>query len=136
MCIRDRSYAASLIPEISDDIVAIDTAMREGYNWKYGPFELLDQIGVAWFVDKLQTENMSIPPLLAGKQPLYKVSSGKLTFAGLSGNYQPVHRAEGVLLLSDVKLQNPAVLNNPSASFCLLYTSPSPRDRTRSRMPS
>ncbi len=40
------SYAASLVPEVSDDIVAIDTAMREGYNWKYGPFELLDQIGV------------------------------------------------------------------------------------------
>ena len=41
------SYAASLVPEIADDIVAIDAAMREGFNWKYGPFELLDQIGVA-----------------------------------------------------------------------------------------
>ena len=111
------SYAASLVPEISDDIVAIDAAMRDGYNWKYGPFELLDQIGVAWFVDKLRAENLSVPRLLADKRPLYQVSSGKLTFADLSGNYQPIQRAEGVLLLSDVKLKNPAVLTNPSASL-------------------
>jgi 3-hydroxyacyl-CoA dehydrogenase len=111
------SYAASLVPEIADDIVAIDAAMRDGYNWQYGPFELLDQIGVAWFVDKLRTENLSLPKLLANKRPLYQVSSGKLTFADLSGNYQPIHRAEGVLLLSDIKLQNPAVLSNPSASL-------------------
>jgi 3-hydroxyacyl-CoA dehydrogenase len=111
------SYAASLVPEIADDIVAIDAAMREGYNWKYGPFELLDQIGVAWFVDKLRTENLTVPPLLADKRPLYKVSSGKLGFADISGSYQPIHRAEGVLLLSDIKLHNPAVLSNPSASL-------------------
>lgn len=111
------SYAASLVPEIADDIVAIDAAMREGYNWKYGPFELLDQIGVDWFVDKLRAENLGLPRLLADKRPLYKVSSGKLSFANLSGNYQPIHRAEGVLLLSDIKLQNPAVLSNPSATL-------------------
>ena len=111
------SYAASLVPAIADDIVAIDAALREGYNWKSGPFELLDQIGVAWFVDKLHAENLPIPTLLADKRPLYKVSSGKLTFADLSGNYQAVQRAEDVLLLSDAKLQNPAVLSNPSASL-------------------
>ncbi|MFA5921486.1 MAG: 3-hydroxyacyl-CoA dehydrogenase NAD-binding domain-containing protein [Methylococcaceae bacterium] len=110
-------YAASLVPEIADDILAIDAAMREGYNWKYGPFELLDQIGVAWFVDRLHAENQAVPRLLADKRPLYKVSSGKLTYADLSGNYQPIRRAEGVLLLSDIKLQNPAVLSNPSASL-------------------
>ncbi|MGZ8240871.1 MAG: 3-hydroxyacyl-CoA dehydrogenase family protein, partial [Methylobacter sp.] len=111
------SYAAGLIPEISDDIVAVDAALHDGYNWKYGPFELLDQIGVGWFVDKLQAENRDVPPLLAEKRPLYKVSSGKLTFADLSGNYHPVQHAEGVLLLSDIKLQGPAVLENPSASL-------------------
>ncbi len=111
------SYAASLVPEIADDSVAIDTALREGFNWKAGPFELLDQMGVGWFVDKLRAENLPVPALLANKQPLYQVSSGKLTFADLSGHYQPVQRAEGVLLLSDVKLQNPAILSNASASL-------------------
>ncbi len=110
-------YAASLVPEISEDIVAIDSAMRDGYNWKYGPFELLDQIGVAWFVDKCRAENQTVPPLLAEKKPFYTKSSGKLTFAGLDGQYHPVQRAEGVLLLSDCKLQSPAILHNAAASL-------------------
>jgi 3-hydroxyacyl-CoA dehydrogenase len=111
------AYAAGLVPEIADDIVAVDTAMREGFNWQYGPFELLDQIGVDWFVDKLRAENREVPPILAAGQPLYRADAGQLTFTGLSGQYQPVRRAEGVLLLSDVKLRRPAVLANPSASL-------------------
>ncbi|CAA9891589.1 3-hydroxyacyl-CoA dehydrogenase [Candidatus Methylobacter favarea] len=111
------AYTAGLVPEISDDIIAIDASLRDGYNWKYGPFELLDQLGVGWFVDKLQAENRDVPPLLAEKRPLYKVSSGKLAFIDLSGAYHPVQRAEGLLLLSDIKLQGPAVLENPSASL-------------------
>jgi len=111
------AYSAGLIPEIADDIVSVDTAMRLGYNWKYGPFELLDKIGVAWFVDRLLAENRDVPPLLASRHSLYKVDSGKRSFVDLSGNYQPVRRIDGVLLLSDIKLSAPAVLENPSASL-------------------
>ncbi|MGZ8152318.1 MAG: 3-hydroxyacyl-CoA dehydrogenase NAD-binding domain-containing protein [Methylovulum sp.] len=111
------SYAASLIPEIADDIVAVDTAMREGYNWKYGPFELLDRIGVEWFTDKLRAEKQFAPALLSTNKPLYQVSSGQLSFRDLADGYHPVQRAEGVLLLADIKLQNPAVLHNRSASL-------------------
>ncbi|TAK64017.1 3-hydroxyacyl-CoA dehydrogenase/enoyl-CoA hydratase family protein [Methylobacter sp.] len=111
------AYSAGLIPEIADDIVAIDTAMRLGYNWKYGPFELLDRIGVDWFVDRLSAENRNVPPLLASRHNMYKVDSGKRLYVDLSGNYQPVRRTGGVLLLSDIKLSAPAVLENPSASL-------------------
>lgn len=110
-------YAAGLVPEITEDIAAIDAAMREGYNWKYGPFELLDQLGVDWFVDKLRAENRPVPALLADKRPMYQAVSGKLERAVLSGGYRPVQRPEGVLLLSDCKLQGPALLSNPSASL-------------------
>ncbi|MGR9035731.1 MAG: 3-hydroxyacyl-CoA dehydrogenase NAD-binding domain-containing protein, partial [Gammaproteobacteria bacterium] len=111
------SYAAHLIPDIADDIVSVDTAMRDGFNWTYGPFEMLDQIGVDWFVDKLEKEKQKIPLLLAEKKPLYSVSSGKLCFADLHGNVHPVKRAEGITLLSDIKLKGPAVLHNASASL-------------------
>jgi len=131
-------YSASLIPEIADAIAAVDTAIRLGYNWKYGPFELLDRIGVDWFVNRLIAENRDIPPLLltvgAGLVPalsahvsgqpqgiaptsLYKVEAGKRWFIDLSGTYRPVPRTDGILLLSDIKLQAPAVLENPSASL-------------------
>ncbi len=110
-------YSASLVPEIADDIVAVDSAMKLGYNWKYGPFELLDKLGVDWFAARLLAENRELPPLLASRPRLYKVESGKRMYADLSGNYQAVQRPDGVLLLADVKLQAPAVLENPSASL-------------------
>jgi 3-hydroxyacyl-CoA dehydrogenase len=115
-------YSASLIPEIADDLVAVDTAMRLGYNWKYGPFELLDKIGVDWFVKRMVGENrVLLPPLLTtcvdDQHSLYQVVSGKRLFSDLSGNYQPVPRKDGVLLLADIKLAAPAVLENPSASL-------------------
>ncbi|MDA1343876.1 MAG: 3-hydroxyacyl-CoA dehydrogenase NAD-binding domain-containing protein [Proteobacteria bacterium] len=110
-------YSASLVPEISDDITGIDAAMRDGYNWKFGPFELLDKIGVSWFVDKLKSENRPIPTLLATNSSLYSTDSGRLAFADLSGNYHPVQRAEGVLLLSDIKQQTKPLLKNGSASL-------------------
>lgn len=110
-------YAASLIPEISDDITGIDAAMRDGYNWKFGPFELLDHIGVSWFVDKLKSENRPVPPLLAKNTQMYSTSSGKLEFTDLSGHYHSVKRAEGVLLLSDIKQGSKPILKNASASL-------------------
>jgi 3-hydroxyacyl-CoA dehydrogenase len=110
-------YAASLVPDISDDITGIDAAMRDGYNWKFGPFELLDQIGVPWFVDKLKSENRPIPTLLATNSKLYSTDSGRLAFADLGGNYHPVRRAEGVLLLFDIKQQTKPLLQNGSASL-------------------
>ncbi|MDQ7090535.1 MAG: 3-hydroxyacyl-CoA dehydrogenase/enoyl-CoA hydratase family protein [Methylococcales bacterium] len=109
-------YAASLVPEISDDITSIDEAMRLGYNWEYGVFELIDQLGVAAFVEKLEADGCIIPPLLQTKDPFYKVSETELQYRCLQG-YQTVKRAEGVLLLSDIKQGQQPVLSNHSASL-------------------
>ncbi|WP_394753960.1 3-hydroxyacyl-CoA dehydrogenase NAD-binding domain-containing protein [Crenothrix sp.] len=111
------AYAASLVPEISDDIVTIDAAIRDGYNWTLGPFELLDKIGVEWFVDRLEDEQRLVPPLLWEKQALYLVNSGQLNFATLTGVYQPVRHDPGILTLADIKRQHPSVLTNDSASL-------------------
>jgi 3-hydroxyacyl-CoA dehydrogenase len=109
-------YAASLVPEIADEITSVDEAMRLGYNWQYGPFELLDKIGVDWFVHKAKQDERKVPELLIAKS-FYKTDSGALKYRTLSAGYQPVIRAEGVLLLSDIKLQKPAILENKSASL-------------------
>lgn len=112
-------YVVSLVPEIADDFESVDRAMRLGYNWKYGPFELLDRIGVAWFVERLRSETRPVPRLLddmKGK-PFYRIKDGKLQFHSLSGEYIAIKRAEGVLLLSDIKRQTHPVLSNRSASL-------------------
>ncbi|NOT85537.1 MAG: 3-hydroxyacyl-CoA dehydrogenase [Methylococcaceae bacterium] len=111
------AYSASLIPEIADDYVAIDRAMRLGYNWQHGPFELLDLIGVAWFTAQLMTEDRTVPALLSQNKPIYQITARNLTALDLSGQYQPIVRAPGMLLLSDIKRAKPAVLHNASASL-------------------
>jgi 3-hydroxyacyl-CoA dehydrogenase len=109
-------YAASLVPEIADDITSVDEAMRLGYNWQYGPFELLDKMGVDWFADKVKQQGLVVPELLTSGA-FYITDSGIIEYRTLSSGYQPVSRAEGVLLLSDVKLKKPAILENSSASL-------------------
>jgi 3-hydroxyacyl-CoA dehydrogenase len=110
-------YAASLLPEIAEDPVAVDTAMKQGFNWTYGPFELIDRIGAAGFCDRLHLENRTIPALLDDRNPFYTANNGKLYCKDLQKQYQPVRRSDGVLLLSDYKLTNSPVLNNRSASL-------------------
>ena len=58
------AYAASLVPEIGDDVAAIDEAMRLGYNWRFGPFELIDKLGAGWFAKRLRADGIAVPPLL------------------------------------------------------------------------
>jgi 3-hydroxyacyl-CoA dehydrogenase len=113
------SYAASLLPEIADDLQAIDQAMKLGYNWKFGPFELIDKLGVDWFCSQLESEGMTVPPFLksaAGKS-MYRVENGQLQFLALSGDYKAVERSDGVLLLSDIKLGSEPISKNSSASL-------------------
>jgi 3-hydroxyacyl-CoA dehydrogenase len=113
------AYAASLVPEVADDIVEVDRAMRLGYNMKWGPFELLDRIGPAWFRARLEAEGRAIPPLLqrVGEGSFYRVEDGRLQHLTLAGDYADVVRPEGVLLLEDVKRRSQPVAKNGSASL-------------------
>lgn len=68
-------YSAMLIPEISDDFVQIDNAMRWGYNWDLGPFQIWDAIGVRESVARMQKDGMTVP-----KSVLDMLASGRETF--------------------------------------------------------
>jgi 3-hydroxyacyl-CoA dehydrogenase len=114
------AYAASLVPEIVDDIPSVDRAMRMGYNWKFGPFELLDKLGAKDVTERLKDEGRAVPPLLqkaAEAEGFYRVSDGRLQVLTVKGDYADVVRGEGVLLLSDVKLTGAPLVKNGSASL-------------------
>lgn len=115
---RVLAYAAALLPEIADNIAEIDEAMRLGYTWKYGPFELIDRLGAAWVVEHLAVAGIAVPKLLAqlGSRSLYKTETGALLQFGTDDLYHPVARPSGVLLLEDVKRGTKPVLANKSAS--------------------
>ncbi|WOK37502.1 3-hydroxyacyl-CoA dehydrogenase/enoyl-CoA hydratase family protein [Sphingomonas sp. C3-2] len=127
------AYAASLVPEAADDVVAVDVAMRLGYNWKHGPFELIDRIGAKALAERLAAEGRPVPAILtlAGDRSFYRVEAGRRQYLGLDGAYHDVPQAEGVLLLEDVKRNAEPVLRNGSAALwdigdgvaCLEFTS-------------
>ncbi len=129
------AYAAKLIPEAADEIVAIDEAMRLGYNWKHGPFELIDMVGADWLINRLRGESEKIPPMLerAAGRTFYRVQNGIRQFLGQDGEYHDIVRPEGVLMLEDIKRTKKPVLKNGSAAvwdigdgvLCFEFTSKS-----------
>jgi 3-hydroxyacyl-CoA dehydrogenase len=113
------SYAAALVPQIADHIHAVDEAMKNGYAWKWGPFELIDKLGPQWFAKKLTEQGMAVPPLLqqVGEGSFYQIENGKLQYFGTDGSYHNVSRADGVLLLADIKRVGERIDGNRSASL-------------------
>ncbi|MBV9287169.1 MAG: 3-hydroxyacyl-CoA dehydrogenase [Hyphomicrobiales bacterium] len=112
------SYAASLVPSATADIESIDEAMRLGYNWRWGPFELADMVGVAKLIALLEREGLPVPALLrnaAGKS-FYRIENGKRQFLGVDGAYHDIPRPPGVIMLEDIKRVAKPVLKNSSAA--------------------
>ncbi len=58
---RSLAYSARRIGEIADSIVAIDDAMRWGYNWELGPFETWDALGFAETADRMEKDGIALP---------------------------------------------------------------------------
>ncbi len=58
------NYSAFCIPEVSSNVTDIDDALRMGFNWNEGPFELLNEYGLTKFVQRLQDEKQEVPELL------------------------------------------------------------------------
>jgi len=113
------AYAASLVPEASDDVLAIDDAMKLGYNWKAGPFEMIDKLGAQYLAERLASEGKPVPALLsqAGTRTFYRVEEGKRQFLGLDGEYHDIVRPAGVLRLANIKLRSKPLLKNASAAL-------------------
>ena len=113
------SYAASLVPEISDSIFDIDNAMKSGYMWKRGPFEMIDQLGTAEFVQKLVDEKCDVPKILKeieGRK-FYDCVKGIRKQFGVDGEYSDIVKPEGYLNVEDIKIKNEPLAKNPSASI-------------------
>ncbi|GEO79943.1 3-hydroxyacyl-CoA dehydrogenase/enoyl-CoA hydratase family protein [Pararhodospirillum oryzae] len=116
---RTLAYAAALLGDAADTVDAIDEAMRLGYNWKYGPFELIDRLGADWLRGRLEAEGWPVPEALrvAAGRSFYRVEDGRRQRLDLDGQYRDVVRAPGVLLLQDIKLTSQPIMKNGSAAL-------------------
>ncbi len=114
------AYAAFIVPDVSDDIYSIDGAMKVGYNWKKGPFEMMDSIGVPSMVKRLQETGREVPKFLSQAQEkgsFYSIEDGEIMRLSSSGEMVVVERPEETLNVADLKRRGKPLKRNGSASI-------------------
>ena len=80
-------YAADRVPEIANDIVNLDRAMRWGFNWQHGPFEMIDQLGADRLIALLEKTKTPLPNMLrvlqtSNEKSFYRNGNEYLTTEG------------------------------------------------------
>ena len=120
------NYAANRVPEIADSIVEIDQAMKLGFNWEMGPFELWDAVGVEATAARMKKEGKPVAPnaekLLSAAKSWYQVHpevpSGRSYFDLERMGYKPVPVADGVWSVTVAKANGTKVVKkNAGASL-------------------
>jgi 3-hydroxyacyl-CoA dehydrogenase len=116
-------YSAEKIPEIADDLTSIDRAMKWGYNWELGPFELWDAIGLKPSLKRMEKEGEVIPPLVEklltkGYSSFYEKKDSHLSYFDLRADqYRQIAEKPEIILLPSLKEREKTVLSNPGASL-------------------
>jgi len=120
------NYSANRIPEISDNVVEIDRAMKLGFNWEMGPFELWDAAGIELTVNRMRKQGKPIAAnveklLTSGQKSWYaddpKSPSGKKYWELRTSNWEPVQVPQGVWSVAVAKKSNGVVRKNSGASL-------------------
>ena len=116
-------YSAKRIPEISDDVVNVDNAIKWGFNWTLGPFETWDAIGLAESVERMRKDGKEIPAnvgkmLAGGNGSFYRRREGVSEYFDFaSGGYKPVPVSPDVIFLPALADRNKVVRRNPGAAL-------------------
>jgi len=120
------NYAASVVPEIADDILSIDNANKWGFNHELGPFEIWDALGVAESVERMEAEGMTVAPwvkemLAAGHTSFYKTANGELRmYDPASKGYVAVETDPRTINLKDVKASSQLATRNSQFETCVI----------------
>lgn len=114
------NYAANCQPEIADSVADIDRAMRAGFNWEMGPFELWDAVGFPYTMERMRSNGPISEAALrlerSGGTSWYR-NNGKECFDPASGAYKPIPHAAGVGRVADFKASHGVVRQNSGASL-------------------
>ncbi len=116
-------YAARRIPDVADDIVSIDRAMRWGFGWEIGPFEIWDALGVRRSVERMVAEGRDVPEgiraLADSETPSFYVREGLETriWDPVKRTHVPLEPRPRVVVLADLKRVGRTLFSNPEASL-------------------
>jgi 3-hydroxyacyl-CoA dehydrogenase len=116
-------YAARRVPEISDNVADVDRAMRWGFGWELGPFEMMDAVGVKAFAAQVQKEGRAIPQVMekvlsSGRKGFYESEKGATTvFDICTGGTRRVEEPKGIIILKALKDAGREIEKNAGASL-------------------
>jgi 3-hydroxyacyl-CoA dehydrogenase len=116
-------YAARRIPEIANSIVDVDRAMRWGFAWELGPFEMWNAIGVERMAQALERDGKELPPLAkkvlgTPKKVFYDTEKGSTKYFDLATTtLKPIEEPAGIIILKSLKDRTPVVQSNSGASL-------------------
>ena len=117
---RVLAYAAGLVPEVTKSPQDIDDAMKLGFNWQRGPFEMIDAIGPDRMAAILSEADVEVPPVLADGSSFYRVDGKALTVRQADGEYQPVSLPAGVMRFHMTRQTLTPIMSNNAASLFAL----------------
>jgi 3-hydroxyacyl-CoA dehydrogenase len=115
---RSLAYSARRIGEIADDVVAVDDAMKWGYNWELGPFETWDALGFETVVDRMKKDGVALPATIdrmraSGAKSFY-TDDGRV-FDLLRGDYRKREIDPRTATLTVLRRGGAPVLKNDGA---------------------
>jgi len=115
------NYAANRIGEVAEDAPSIDQAMRAGFNWEMGPFEMWDAAGVETTLARMGSLGVQPSPravaLLAAGHASWYADNGQQCFHPQRGRMEPVPVVAGHARAADFKRSRSTVRSNPGASL-------------------
>lgn len=114
-------YSAELLGEIADDIVSIDEAMRWGFGWEIGPFEMWDAIGLKDSVERMQQEGEAVPGwvvehIKSGNNSFYK-KENDTAYYYVNGGFVEQHFNHKEINIRQLKESNRVISKNSGASL-------------------
>jgi len=113
--------AADRIGEIAGDAASIDRAMRAGFNWEMGPFEMWDAAGVATTVTRMKALSLPVSSrveaLLATGRTSWYTPDGRECFQPEKKKLEPVAAIPGHASIADFRRSNGVVRSNAGASL-------------------
>jgi 3-hydroxyacyl-CoA dehydrogenase len=117
------NFSADRIGEVAGDAPSIDAAMRAGFNWELGPFEMWDAAGVAETIARMKESQL---PISAAAEKLVADKSnstswystvGPQCFNPISGHWEPVQAVTGHASVADFRRANGVIRSNSGASL-------------------
>lgn len=111
------AYVSHRIPEISDELYKIDDAMKAGFGWEHGPFQIWDAIGIEKGIELINAENLEAAPwvndmIASGNTSFYTVKNGATYYFDIpSKSHKKIPGQDAFIILDNIRKSNEVFKN-------------------------